>query len=658
MSSKLRNLYDFLALLKRVEQHGDQYQALCPGHNDKKASLSIKEAEGKILLKCHAGCDLSTILKPLNLEPKDLFLNNQKTETKPEHCEIEAIYHYEGFEVVRTKPKGFYQRRPDGKGGYINNLKGVVPSLYHQSELTQVISAGETIFIVEGEKDVDQLRNKGFSATCNPMGAGKWRENYSDALQGADLVIIPDNDQTGHDHSAQVARSCCGKAARIRILELPGDSKDVSDWLIKGGVPDQLKQLASQCSDYEPPNQEESLSDISLVAPAELPETAWQGLFKDYRDLVGETTEASDAFHYATFCQVLGCTLGRRIYVYHATRLYPNFFICLVGRSGLTRKDTCWVRAGDILDRLHTYESDSEETPPFRIIKGIRSYEGLLDELAGERKVRLIQIGELLSLLAKAKQESLGNIVPQLAELYDCPSLVNPPVHQKITHCQEPFVSIMAGTTQAWLQRALTERDIYGGFANRWLYFVGLPKEPKPNPPKVDKEGRDAVIETINTIRMLADNLQDGEITISEEAGTLFSTYYKNFYRRCQQEGLVPTLIQRVQDYVWKLALLYAAMDLSETILRSHLEPAIAVADYLEASVAEVFASFGESKGRQVETRVLLYLQGAGGPIPYRDVYRNLNLSGKELETAIEPLLKVGMIKNHYEGKKRMLKVV
>ena len=84
---------DFLALLKGVKRNGNNgWLALCPGHNDREPSLSIKEADGKILVKCFAGCELADILKPLNLEPKDLFLDGHKV--KPEHREIEAIYHY------------------------------------------------------------------------------------------------------------------------------------------------------------------------------------------------------------------------------------------------------------------------------------------------------------------------------------------------------------------------------------------------------------------------------------------------------------------------------------------------------------------------------------------------------------------------------------
>ena len=330
----------------------------------------------------------------------------------------------------------------------------------------------------------------------------------------------------------------------------------------------------------------------------EMPEIAWRGLFKDYRELVAETTEASDAFHYAAFLQVFGCTLGRRLCVYHAGQQFPNFYTCVVGRSGLTRKDTAATRGRVVLDRLHVYPEDNVN-PPFKIVRGIRSYEGLLDELAGDGKIRLILLGELLSLFAKAGQQSLSNIIPSLTELYDCPDLLNPPVHQDVKPAKAPFLSIMAGTTQDWLQKALTEKDIYGGFANRWLYFYGLPKNPMPNPPKIDQDKLNKLVSKLNHIRDWATNLHNGEITISNEASKLFETFYNSeFYPRCQQPGLIPALIVRIQDFIWKIALLYAADTESETISGDHLEAAIAVGKYLEASVVQVFASFGTSSGK------------------------------------------------------------
>lgn len=251
MSGKFACLDDFLLYFKGIKAgKAGQYTALCPSHTDTQRSLSIRQTEDKILVKCFAGCDTASILSPLNLEPKDLFFNSRKA--TPQQREIIAIYPYDGFEVVRTKPKSFYQRRPDGKGGYVHNLKGVKLSLYHQAEVQQAIDTGKPVYVVEGEKDVDRLRAEGFTATCNPGGAGKGSNLYQKTLLGADVVIIPDNDTPGRDHASKVARSCYGKAARIRVLELP-DSKDISEWLDNGHTVAKLRELANRCQDYEPP---------------------------------------------------------------------------------------------------------------------------------------------------------------------------------------------------------------------------------------------------------------------------------------------------------------------------------------------------------------------------------------------------------------------
>ena len=311
MSDKIRSLDDFLLLLKGVKLGKDgQCMALCPGHDDRTPSLSIKQDNGKLLINCFAGCDTTAILKPLRLEAKDLFVNSHKV--KPTLRPVEAIYHYDGFEVVRTKPKGFFQRRPDGDGGYINNIKGVTLSLYHQDEIPQSIANGKTIFIVEGEKDVDRLRTEGFVATCNPGGANKWRDIYSQALIRADVIIIPDNDPPGHDHVSQVAKSCYGKVTSTRILELPSDCKDVSEWFDKGHTSKELMELASQCPDYTQPDlpqiivnarQLREVTNDSLIAlyKANIPEHIFQrtshlariSLDEERRAFIEELTESS-----------------------------------------------------------------------------------------------------------------------------------------------------------------------------------------------------------------------------------------------------------------------------------------------------------------------------------------------------------------------------
>jgi len=172
-------------------------------------------------------------------------------EEKPARRRIDKVYKYRDangevvFEAVRYRPKGFSQRRPGPGGQYVHNLKGVELVPYQLDFLVHA-PIEVPVWIVEGEKDADRLNEAGRLATCNPMGAGKWRDSYSRHLNGRTCLIIPDNDQVGREHARSVARSLQKEAASIRIVELPGlgEHGDLSDWLDAGGTLEGLAKLA------------------------------------------------------------------------------------------------------------------------------------------------------------------------------------------------------------------------------------------------------------------------------------------------------------------------------------------------------------------------------------------------------------------------------
>lgn len=154
------------------------------------------------------------------------------------------------YQVCRKNPKGFFQRRPDGKGGWENNLNGVRRVLYRLPELLES-DPSATVFVCEGEKDVDALRSLGLVATTNPGGAEKWRNEYSNHLRRRHVVILPDNDESGRKYSEQVSKSLDGIVASVKVLRLPGlpEKGDVSDWLNADGNAVRLRELASEQSD-------------------------------------------------------------------------------------------------------------------------------------------------------------------------------------------------------------------------------------------------------------------------------------------------------------------------------------------------------------------------------------------------------------------------
>ena len=156
------------------------------------------------------------------------------------------------FRWSEFEPKNFRQRRPDGAGAWLWQLGETRRVVYRLPDLLEAVACEKTVFIAEGEKDVDALTGLGVTATCNPGGAEKWRDEYSAYLKGADVVIIPDKDAAGEQHLAQVSKSLAGVASKVRVLRLP--TKDAHDWIAAGGTADQLWQLVGAApSDAAPP---------------------------------------------------------------------------------------------------------------------------------------------------------------------------------------------------------------------------------------------------------------------------------------------------------------------------------------------------------------------------------------------------------------------
>ena len=115
-----REVYDELTSNVRPSPDG-WCNVRCPAHDDKRPSLGLKLTEdGKLLVKCHAGCDEIEVRSALDV------------------AEVYSYYDADGTlwgQEIKLPGKRFFVRRPDPNGGWVKDWEGVTRTLYNLPHL-------------------------------------------------------------------------------------------------------------------------------------------------------------------------------------------------------------------------------------------------------------------------------------------------------------------------------------------------------------------------------------------------------------------------------------------------------------------------------------------------------------------------------------------
>jgi 5S rRNA maturation endonuclease (ribonuclease M5) len=254
-------------------KNGEQSMTKCtaPGHEDSTGSLHVSPGTKQpVVMKCHAGCETPNILGGAGIDFQMLLSPRDESNysrvgtdsnmwtpvtdpTTGKSLQPSHIYKYTDedgkvlFEVLRiptSKGKDFRQRQPVPesvkKSGWQWNMTGVRRVLYRLPEVLKAKANGETIYLVEGEKDVETLRMRGFTATTSPMGAGKWQPEYTEMLSATNVVIISDADTPGREHARVVKEQLDEVGCVVSITEAMNGCKDITDHFAAGFTLEQL----------------------------------------------------------------------------------------------------------------------------------------------------------------------------------------------------------------------------------------------------------------------------------------------------------------------------------------------------------------------------------------------------------------------------------
>lgn len=275
-----------------AHKNGKGWKALCPFHDDQNPSLSIDE-ENRVY-HCF-GCDAKG----------KIAADYHSASVPKSKRKVIAGYDYKDeseellYQVLRYEPKGFSFRRPDGKGGWIYNLDGVQRVPYRLPEL---LASTASVFIAEGEKDVETVRRFGLTATTNAGGAGKWQTEFSGHLKNRDVVLVPDNDTIGKKHMASIAETLKNKAHSIKIVELPGlaEKEDVSDWLTKYDHSiDELERIVNEAAEYDSTRKAISESPQRTIFMNRFyPRPFTEEIINRYKFFAAGTTEKDDLYYF------------------------------------------------------------------------------------------------------------------------------------------------------------------------------------------------------------------------------------------------------------------------------------------------------------------------------------------------------------------------
>jgi hypothetical protein len=257
-----------LKRLDGVQRSGDSYVARCPcpdhgrGLGDRRPSLSVDESnDGRVLLKCHAGCEFEEIVGALGLKKADLFERQNgsgsgarlppHTRATAQPCTLESYaaakrlrvdrlkalglsdYTHRGQSAVRIPYKGtdgeeiavrFRLRLDKSQGDRFRWRRGDKPAPYGLWMLEQMREAGH-VTLVEGESDCHTLWQRGEPALGVP-GASQWKEHWATYLEGFEKVYaVIEPDKGGETMLGKLTGSSIRD--RLHLLDM-GDHEDAS----------------------------------------------------------------------------------------------------------------------------------------------------------------------------------------------------------------------------------------------------------------------------------------------------------------------------------------------------------------------------------------------------------------------------------------------
>ena len=403
-----------------------------------------------------------------------------------------------------------------------------------------------------------------------------------------------------------------------------------------------VKALNSQFGGQAQTETSPGLTHGQEMWPPSLRPEAFHGLAGEFVNLVLPHTEADPAALLTQFLAVFGNMAGRNIYFQvEGTRHYPRINVCLVGETSKSRKGTSFDHVENRARKIDPQWANDKN------ISGLGSGEALIWQVRdpnaeaedpGVTDKRLLvaepEFAAILRVMGR-KESILSNIIRCA---WDDKPLRNT-VKTSPARATEAHISIIGHITQDELRRHLTESDMANGFGNRFLWICVRRSKLLPEGGRIQEvDFTDFDCRFSEAVEFAR---EESEIKRDEGARALWIEIYPALSEG--RPGLLGALTARSEAQVVRLSLIFALLDNSPMIRREHLEAALAVWDYAEASVRCIF---GDATGYPDADRILEALKETPQGLSQTEISRLFqgNISADRLRKALGYLEKHGVI--------------
>ena len=341
-----------------------------------------------------------------------------------------------------------------------------------------------------------------------------------------------------------------------------------------------------------------------------LEDAALHGLAGRVVRTLAPESEADPAGLLLSFLVGFGNLTGLRPHAVAGSAPHPaRLYVVLVGDSSRARKGTSWAEASR---PLATAVADWREHCE---VSGLSSGEGLISEVRDDddrnlglpdhlAKARLVYEPEFARVLKVTARE--GNILSTvLRDAWDGRPL-RTLTRRDALKASGAHLSILAHITAEELRRYLTETDMASGFANRFLFCMVRRSRLLPNGGNLDPAALDDLARQVEQATTTALDL--GILHRTAEADAAWADAYKRWAEEAPG-GLAGALVARPEAQTLRLSVCYATLDGSPVIDIEHVQAALAVWRYSEASALYLF---GDALGDPIADRLLEAICQAG----------------------------------------------